>query len=90
MNKNEIKVGENIGSRKCSAAFRGHLHTEDGKGTAFNVYSVGKGIFQLASVEEWTGRVTYVSAPLPSRCICRAGGMPWFGGGFLQYWKPVA
>ena len=89
MKTNEIKIGETINSRKCYQAFRGHLQTANGGPTDFIVYSIGRGVIQLAAAEVWTGRIKHVSAPMPASSVKKAGKTPWFGGQFLQYWKPA-
>lgn len=89
---NEIRVGDNINSRKCYRMYRGELLTGDymareTKHTGRVIYSLGNGLIQLADVQEFSGKITDVSAPIPAKAITKAGRSPYMSS-YIQYWKP--
>jgi hypothetical protein len=88
----EIRVGDNINSRKCHRMWRGELLTGDYstpgvKHTNRVVYSLGNGMIQLAAVQPFSGKIVDVSAPMPAAWITQAGRSPYMSS-FMQYWKP--
>lgn len=97
MKTNEITVGDNINTFKCRQMFRGDLLTGDyadmfsarptARYTQHSVFSLGKGLVQLAVIQPFSGKITDVSAPMPASCITKAGRSEVMGG-YMQYWKP--
>jgi hypothetical protein len=95
----ELRVGDDINTQKCRKMFRGDLLTGDycdlflsqptAKYTEHSVFSLGNGYIQLAIVQPFSGKLIDVSAPMPAKCITKAGRSEVMGG-YMQYWKPKA
>lgn len=89
----ELRVGDNINTRKFHKGYRGELLSGDYMGretlhTGRVIYSLGNGTIQVADVQCYSGKITDVSAPIPARQITKAGRSPYMNS-FIQYWKPA-
>lgn len=89
----ELRVGDNINTRKFYKGYRGELvsgnyNDRDTQHTGRVVYSLGNGTIQVADVQEFSGKIIDVSAPIPARQITKAGRSPYMNS-YIQYWKPA-